>query len=181
MSLWIGEPRAKGSWHHFATFEWSEHWVFPKLKRLLCLVPWSSEPCCGSESEAAWVSGVAGAKQGHPARKGPPSCVRDPGDSWEPSWQRRLGDQAPSRRSGVCYQTPSPVNFIDQIQLGSQWSSRRERWFSFASELYLLYTPSPPEGKVPSGAAWPVSAPYGMAFAFVSPFSEWHSLVLLLP
>lgn len=43
-----------------------------------------------------WVSGVAGAKQGHPAQKVPPS-LRDPGDSLESVVREKTAVQAHSR------------------------------------------------------------------------------------
>lgn len=117
------------------------------------------------------MSGVAGAKQGHPAQKGPPSSVRDPGDSWDPSWQRRLWDQAPSRRSDVCYQTPPPVNYrSNPAGFAVEQQSGEMVLFRLRTVPATHALTSGPESA--PGAAWPVTPPYGMAFASVSPFSE---------
>lgn len=142
---------------------------FPKVKKaaesgplifwaLLWLRVWSSLGVWSGRSKA-----------GHPARRGlpPPSGILViPGihcGGQDCGTRLLVGAQMSVTRPLLRW-------IIDQIQLGSQWSRRAERWFSFASELYLLHTPSPPDRKVQSGAEWPITPPYGTAFALVSLF-----------
>lgn len=128
-----------------------------------------SEPRCGSESEAAWVSGVAGAKARSPHTEGPPSSVRDPGDSWDPSWQRRLRDQALVGAQMSITRLLPPVNYRSNPAGLTVEQQSGEDGSLCPSELYLLHALTSRLGGAP-GAAWPVTAPMGWRLPLFPPF-----------